>query len=75
MMKYYEGMYLNLSKDRSSQKHMGGLQEEIMWDAPQHIRFFALDYGGQLYIKTQKSTVRPATYVNGLGNHHRGTKC
>lgn len=74
-MKYYVDMYLNLTEDRSLPMHMGGLQEDIMRDVPQHKRFFALDYGGPLYIKTQKHTVGPATYVNGVGNHRGGMKC
>lgn len=75
MMKYYNDMYLNLNKDRFSQKHTKGLQEDIMWDGRQHRRFFAPNCGGQLYIKFQKCTVGPMTHVNGLGNHRKGTKC
>lgn len=53
----------------------GGLQEDIMWDAPQHRRFSALDYGGQLYIKIQRCTVGLVMYVMRLGKHHGGMKC
>ena len=69
-MRYCKDMYLNLNEDRSSRKHMGGLQDDTMQDARLHRRLFALGYGGQPYIKIRKHTIEPMQYVKGLENHH-----
>jgi len=75
MMRYYTDMYQSLSENRSLLKLMEGLLADIMWVAPQPRRFFALDYGGLLYIKIQKHTVGPMMYANEQASHHEGMKC
>eukprot|EP00253_Pinus_taeda_P030889 PITA_30889 len=56
MTRYYEGMYLNSNKVRSSWKHMGVLQEGTMQGEQLCKRFFVQGYGGQPFIKIQKHT-------------------
>eukprot|EP00253_Pinus_taeda_P014849 PITA_14849 len=68
-------MYQSMSENRSLSKHMEGLLADIMRAVPQLRRFFALDYGGPLYIKIQNHIVGPAMYANEWASCRKGMKC
>jgi hypothetical protein len=54
---------------------MKASQEDTTQGKQQRRRFLGLAFGGLLYTKMLRNTIRPVMYVKELGNHPEEMKC